>query len=151
MADTAIADVPFDSTRNEVAKLLLWHGNKSKDTILPPQLIKRVETAKDSCDWADRHTMVFVNMALKNDALEWFDGLKIDGVDKQVNQKFKVAFFCVQPARAARTAILNIHDLNQGPSESVVIFQTRVINAANDIEVMLPPEARTPTENRYGT
>ncbi len=32
MADPAAADVPADPTRNELAKLPLWHGNKSKDT-----------------------------------------------------------------------------------------------------------------------
>jgi hypothetical protein len=57
MADTAVADVPADLTRNELAKLPLWHGNKSEDTLSPLQWNERVEKAKDACDWTDRRTM----------------------------------------------------------------------------------------------
>ncbi len=92
MADPELAYVPADPTRNKLAKRPLWHGNKSKDTFSPLQWIERVETAKDACDWRDRHTMVFIYMALKNDALDRYDGLKQGGMDKQVYQQFKYAF-----------------------------------------------------------
>ena len=123
MADPAAADVPADPTRNELTKLPLWHGNKSKDTFSPLQWIERVETAKDACDWTDRHTMAFVYMALRNEALQWYDGLKRDGVNRHIYQEFKDAFLMAyEPARTARTAMINTHDLKQGTNETVVNF-----------------------------
>jgi hypothetical protein len=59
MTDAA-ADIPAYPTSNEVAKLSLWHGNKSKDTFPPLQWIERVNTEKDACEWTDRHTMAFI-------------------------------------------------------------------------------------------
>ena len=110
-----------------------------------------VETAKETLEETDRHTMAFIYMALRNDALEWYDGLKRDGVDKQIFQQFKEAFLLAYtPAGMARTAMIIIHDLKQGSNESVVNFRNRVIKAADDMEALLPPEARAPTENRYG-
>ena len=151
MADPAAADVPADPTRNELAKLPLWHGNKTKDTFSPLQWLERVETAKDACDWTDRHTMAFVYMALRNDALQWYDGLARDGVNKQVYQEFKDAFLMAyEPARTARTAMINVHDLKQASHETVVNFRTRVIRAIDDIEALLPPEGRAPRQDRYG-
>jgi hypothetical protein len=46
MTDPAVVDVPAGPTRNEHAKLLVWHGIKSKDTFLPLQQIEIVETTK---------------------------------------------------------------------------------------------------------
>ena len=151
MADDAAANVPADPTRNELAKLPLWHGNKVKDTFSPLQWIERVETARDACEWTDRHTMAFVYMALRNEALKWYDGLARDGVDKHVYQEFKDAFLMAyEPARTARTAMINIHDLKQASQETVVDFRTRVIRAIDDIEALLPPEGRIPRQDRYG-
>ena len=139
-----------DPTRNELAKLPLWHGIASKDTFSPLQWIERVETAKEACEWTDKHTMAFIYMALRNNALQWYDGLKRDGVDKQNYQQFKNAFLMAYaPAQTARTAIINIHELRQGPNESVVNYKTRVVTAADYMEALLPPEARAPTDNRY--
>jgi hypothetical protein len=94
MADPELAYVPADPTRNKLAKRPLWHGNKSKDTFSPLQWVERVETAKDVCNWTDRHTMAFIYMGHRNDALAWYEDLKQDGVDKQVYNNLKIHFYC---------------------------------------------------------
>jgi hypothetical protein len=72
------------------------------------------ETAKDACDWSARHTVAFVYMALRNDALEWFDGHKQDDMDKQFIDAFLLA------CTISRTAMINIYGLKQGPNKSGV-------------------------------
>jgi hypothetical protein len=99
MADPKAAYVPADPTRNELEKPPLWHGNKLKGTFSPLQWIEKVETAKDACDWTDKLTMVLVCMALRNDTLERYDGLKLDGMDQQAYQQFKDALLLPYPQR----------------------------------------------------
>jgi hypothetical protein len=67
--------------------------------------------------------MAFVYMALNNDALEWYDGLTRDCLDKQIYQQFKNSFLLAYTqVRIARTAMINIHDIKQDPIKFGVIF-----------------------------
>lgn len=143
MAD---ADVPRPG---EVTKLPLWHGNPSKDTFLPLQWVERVEKAKIAGTWTDDQTMAFVYLALRQNALIWWDSLKRSGVSTLIWDEFKAAFIQgYATTRTARTAIVNL-DVKQQQQETVLDYYSRIVKAVDDLEALLPAARRVPGVNLF--
>jgi hypothetical protein len=66
------------------------------------------------------HNGIHINGPI-NDILEWYDVLKQDGIDKQAYQQLKEGFLLAYtPAQTARTELIHIQNLKQGPNESEV-------------------------------
>ena len=150
MADAAAAAIAAQQVRNELSKLPLWYGSKDKDTFQPMQWVDRVERARVATGWNDAQTVSFVVGALRGAALEWYDTLKRCGVDNQIWADVRAQFLMsCDPARTARTAVVNIFDVKQENHESICDYHTKVCRAIDDIEALLPAAARTANADGY--
>lgn len=150
MADAAAAAIAAQQVRNELSKLPVWFGNKEKDTFLPMQWVQRVERARAATGWNDEQTMSFVVGALRGAALEWYDTLTRCGVNNMIWDEVRTQFLIsYDPARTARTAVVNIFDVKQEAHETICDYHTKVCKAIDDIEALLPAAARTPNANDY--
>lgn len=145
-----MADADVDVPRpGEVTKLPLWYGNPSKDTFLPLQWVERVEKAKIAGTWTDAQTMAFVYLALRQNALIWWDSLNRSGVSTLIWDEFKAAFIQGYAAtRTARTAVVNL-DIKQQPTETVLDYYARIVKSVDDLEALLPAARRVPGVNLF--
>ena len=129
--------------RDAITRIPVWTGD-GKDTFTPVQWLARVEKARTTAAWTDAQTMSFVYVSLRGEALLWFDVLKRSGI-QDTFEAFQDAFLTsYAPARTARTATVNLHEIKQGAGESIVTFYSRVISAVNDLEQLIPAETRAP-------
>jgi hypothetical protein len=73
--------------------------------------------------WTANQTMAFVFKALRGNDLCWFDALKRSGIDRNDWDAFQKAFLAAfSTTRTPRTATVNLANLHQGQTESVVSF-----------------------------
>ena len=127
--------------RDAVTRIPIWTG-EGNDVFTPDQWLQRIEKARVAAGWDDAQTMSFVYVSLRGDALSWYEVLERSGI-AMTYAGFAAAFrTSYAPALTARTAIVNIHEIKQGPAEKVVAYYTRVIRAINDIEALLPAAQR---------
>ena len=123
-----MADADIDVPRpGEITKLPLWHSNAAKDTFLPMQWVERVEKANIAGRWTDEQTMAFMYLALRQNALTWWDSLNRSGVSTVEWEDFKTGFIQAYASICmARTAVVNL-DVKQQPNESVLDYYTKII------------------------
>ena len=141
---------PDDDVRAGLSKLPHWYGIKDKDTFTPLQWVERIDRAREANNWNDNQTMAFVYNAIRGRCLLWWDSLTRMNINKNVWADFRVAFLEAYSAtRTARTATINIVDLRQGATESVLDFHSRVVKAVDDMEALLPAAQRLPGPNRF--
>jgi hypothetical protein len=123
----------------DLAKLPLFSGIKGTDTFTCEQWLERIDRARLASNWTDAQTMSFIFNALRSSALAWFDTLKRSGVDRNNYAQFRVAFLSAYSStRTPRTTVVHLADLQQGQSESVVNFYTRVVKAVDELEALVP-------------
>ena len=84
------------------------------------QWVQRVERARAATGWNDDQTMSFVVGALRGAALEWYDTLTRCGVNNMIWDEVRTQFLIsYDPARTARTAVVNIFDVKQEAHETI--------------------------------
>jgi|688.fasta_scaffold60083_1 hypothetical protein len=129
----------------DLAKLPLWSGDAAKDGYTVEQWVKRVDKAAVSAGWDAGNTMSYVYNALRGPALRWYESLKRFNINDNdwpaVRAEMLDAYSRVQ---TARTAVVNLSDLKQGPSESVTDFGSRVARIVDDLETLMPAASRVP-------
>ena len=131
--------------RDAITRIPVWTGD-GKDTFTPAQWLARLEKARTTAAWTDAQTMSFVYVTLRGEALLWFDVLKRSGIEDTF-VAFQAAFLTsYAPARTARTTTVNLHEIKQDASESIVTFYSRVISAFNDLEQLILADTRAPDE-----
>ena len=132
-----MADANIEGQRqSDLAKLPLFSGD-SKDQFTAEQWIERITRSREASNWTAPQTMAFVFNALRGRALKWFDALKRSGIDRNNWDAFKTAFLkAFSTTRTPRTATVNLADLRQGQTETVVAFYPRVIKAVDDLEAL---------------
>ena len=129
--------------REAVTKIPLYTGD-GNDAFTPAQWISRIQKAALAAAWNDENTMSFVYVSLRGKALKWHECLKRSGIVMDFPH-FTTAFLeSFAPARTARTATVNLHEIKQQPAEDVVGFYSRVIEAIDELELLIPPAARRP-------
>ncbi len=130
--------------RDAVTRIPVYTGD-GNDAFTPNQWIKRIQKARDTAGWNDANTMSFVYVSLRGKALKWHECLTRSGVEINNFVDFTAAFLeSFAPARTARTATVNLHEVKQQPAEDVVGFYSRVINIIDELEILLPAAARRP-------
>lgn len=133
-----MADANIDGQRqSDLAKLPLYSGD-AKDQFTAEQWVERISRSRTASNWTAPQTMAFVFNALRGHALKWFDSLKRSGIDRDNWDTFQTAFLkAFSTTRTPRTATVNLADLHQGQSETVVAFYPRVIKAVDDLEALV--------------
>ena len=105
--------------RDAVTRIPIWTG-EGNDVFTPDQWLQRIEKARVAAGWDDAQTMSFVYVSLRGDALSWYEVLERSGI-AMTYAGFAAAFrTSYAPALTARTAIVNIHEIKQSPTEKVV-------------------------------
>ena len=132
-----MVDANVDGQRqSDLAKLPLYSGD-AKDQFTAEQWVERISRSRTASNWTAPQTMAFVFNALRGHALKWFDSLKRSGIDRDNWDTFQTAFLkAFSTTRTPRTATVNLADLHQGQSETVVAFYPRVIKAVDDLEAL---------------
>ena len=139
----AAANEGANLIRDAVTRIPIYTGD-GNDAFTPDQWLNRIRKARDTAGWDDANTMSFVYVSLRGKALKWHECLKRSNVQLDfVN--FSAAFLeSFAPARTARTATVNLHEVKQQTSEDVVGFYARVISIVDELELLLPAAARRP-------
>jgi len=133
-----MADNAEQLRQANLAKLPFWSGTKS-DTFTAEQWVERISRSRHSGGWDHALTMTYVFNALRGDALSWFDALKRTGVNRNNWDDFKTAFLkAYSTTRTPRTTTVHLADLQQGATENVVQYYSRVIRAIDDLEMLIP-------------
>jgi len=133
-----MADNAEQLRQANLAKLPFWSGTKA-DTFTAEQWVERISRSRHSGAWDHALTMTYVFNALRGDALSWFDALKRTGVNRNNWDEFKTAFLkAYSTTRTPRTTTVHLADLQQGATENVVQYYSRVIRAIDDLEMLIP-------------
>jgi len=133
--------------RTELAKLPLFYGNKEKDFFSPEQFMVRCEMARDTGRWDENATKTFVYASLRGTCLSWYETLSRSRVNTLVWAEFKAAFLTAfSTTRTSRTATVNLADLKQGNTESVVSFYARAVRIVDDFQAMAPAHVQAPAQ-----
>jgi len=130
-----------EATRQaDFARLPLYYGNE-KDTFNAEQWIARIDSVRATANWNDAMTMTTVFNALRGDALQWYDAVRLD-VDVTVYDNFKNVFLAAwSKTRTARTTTAILVGLQQMANETVTNFYARVRKGMADIVALegIPP------------
>ena len=134
--------------RESITKLPAFNGDGT-DALTPEQWISRIEKVRVTTGWTDDQTMSFMYTSLRGVALTWYEGLSRNGI-ADTYAAFRPAFLnCFAPMQTARSAVVTLHDVKQGPTELVVAFHSRVLKVLNDLEAILPAASRAPATRVY--
>ena len=129
--------------RDAVTRIPIFTGD-GNDAFTPAQWLDRIEKARDTAAWNEANTMSFVYISLRGKALKWHESLKRSGIEMTF-AAFSIAFLAsFAPARTARTATVNLHEVKQQSNEDVVGFYARVIAVIDELELLLPQAVRRP-------
>ena len=135
-----MADNVVNLQRAELAKLPFFSASKS-DNFTCEVWVERVDRNKATSNWDDATTMTYVFNALRGEALEWTRTLNhrpsIDPTNWNSFKKGLLAAFST--VRTSRTTTINMSNLQQGHTEKVTTFCTRVVNTVNDFESLHGP------------
>ena len=107
--------------RDAVTRIPIFTGD-GNDAFTPAQWIDRIRKAAIAATWNDEQTMSFVYVSLRGKALKWHECLARSNIVMDFPH-FTTAFMeSFAPARTARTATVNLHEIKQQPAEDVVGF-----------------------------
>jgi hypothetical protein len=122
----------------ELSKIPLFFGEPAKDAFTAETWLDRLESARIIGAWDDPNTAIYMNMAFRDSAIKWRDGLKEMGIDTNNWAQLRAAFLrFYAPGATIRSCVANL-DLKQGASESVRDFGPRVSRVIHDIRQSAP-------------
>ena len=111
----------------DLSKIPFFHGDVKKDQFTPEQWIDRVNRARVAGNWNDKKTASYLYNSFRDKALTWFRTLHLMDADNtswnDIKQEFLEAY---GTASSARITITSFGELQQGKTETVTDFYTRV-------------------------
>jgi hypothetical protein len=117
----------------ELSKIPLFFGDPAKDAFTPETWLNRLEQARAIGAWDAPNTAIYMNMAFRDNAIRWRDGLKDMGIDTDDWAALRAAFLrFYAPSATIRSCVANL-DLKQGASETARDFGPRVARVVHDI------------------
>jgi hypothetical protein len=122
----------------ELSKIPLFFGDATKDAFTAETWLTRLEQARVIGGWDADQTAIYCNMAFRDNAIRWRDGLKEMGIDTANWDALRAAFLrFYAPSATIRSCVANL-DLKQGASETVRDFGPRVARVIHDIRQSAP-------------
>jgi len=130
----------------ELSKIPLWFGETNKDAFTAHTWVDRLDQAAVLGNWDAQRTAIYMNMAFRDSAIKWRDGIKQMGVDIDNYQTLRTAFLrFYAPGATIRSCVANL-DLKQGANETARDYGPRVAKIIQDIHRLAPPYA-PPADN----
>jgi hypothetical protein len=127
----ALAALAAHDRIRKTTDIPLFFGNKAKETVMPQQLIERLEMAATVATWnTDERKCAEFYLCLREDALSWYNLLEhIIGFNNKVWADVKREFLAAYaPKYSAQGLCICFEDLRQKSDETVQKFYNRVCN-----------------------
>lgn len=134
----------------ELSKIPLWFGESNKDAFNAHTWIDRLDQAAALAAWDLPRTAIYMNMAFRDSAIKWRDGIRQMGVDVDNYPALRAAFLrFYAPGATIRSCVANL-DLKQGANETVRDYGPRVAKIIQDIHRLAPPYAPPALATLFG-
>ena len=143
-----MADERFDT--DKLARIPIWHGDKSKDSLTAEHWIRRVDLLQKSQGWSDLQAASYAYLAFRSQAVVFNDYLrkqKINVDDWPVVRKEFLRYFGTQ--RQDNTRVTNLA-LRQKVGEGCHYFGFRVSATVDEFESSITHRAPTADDPRLG-
>lgn len=122
----------------ELSKIPLFFGDPAKDHFQPDTWLQRLEQARQIGNWNAINTAIYMNMAFRENAIKWRDGLHEMGINTNDWPTLRAEFLrFYAPSATIRSCVANL-DLKQGSTESVRDYGPRVAKVIHDIKSSAP-------------
>ena len=141
----------FEAGRQlELSKIPLWFGEPNKDAFTAHTWIDRLDQAAVLGDWQAPRTAIYMNMAFRDSAIRWRDGIRQMGVDVDNYAILRDAFLrFYAPGATIRSCVANL-DLRQGATETVRDYGPRVAKIIQDIHRLAPAYVLPADDRLFG-